>query len=168
MFSQTISPFLAFNGVAEQAAEFYVGLFPNSRIKSKLNYPDMSHMGPKMAELSGKVMVVDFTLDGQNFTTMNDNGNVAKGFNLSISFVKSCATQAEIDKIWDGMLAAGGKTLACGWITDHFGVAWQIIPHNLGEMMAASDRAASARVNMALMGMIKLDKAALEAAFAGK
>ncbi|MDI9349256.1 MAG: VOC family protein [Candidatus Symbiobacter sp.] len=168
MFAQTITPMLAFNGNAFEAADFYVGLFPNARILQRMNYQDMSLVSEKMAALTGKPMLVELEIDGQKFTAFNDNGNnIAQGFNLSISFVKSCATQAEIDRIWDGIVAAGGKTMACGWITDHFGVTWQIIPNNLGEMMTSSDRAASHRTFAAMMHMIKLDKAALEAAFAG-
>ena len=113
-------------------------------------------------------MLVEFELDGQTLTAFNDlDGHIAQGFNMAISLVKSCDTQAEIDQIWEGMLAAGGKTMACGWIVDHFGLVWQIVPSSLGDMMGSQDRAASNRAFAAMMNMIKLDKAALEAAFKG-
>jgi predicted 3-demethylubiquinone-9 3-methyltransferase (glyoxalase superfamily) len=114
---------------------------------------------------AGSVKVVDFTLFGQKFTAMSASGS--DGFNHAISFLVSCETQDELDRYWNALLE-GGKAEACGWLRDRFGVAWQITPTVLLEMMGSPDKERAKRVAQAMMKMVKLDVAALKAAFEGK
>jgi predicted 3-demethylubiquinone-9 3-methyltransferase (glyoxalase superfamily) len=107
--------------------------------------------------------VVEFTLAGVPFTAITAGPH--HDFNDAISFMLICDTQAEIDGLWDGLLQGGGKPLACGWLMDRYGVRWQIVPRCLGEMIADEDRARAAAVAKAMLGLLKLDIAALEAAF---
>src|SRR5262245_56546820 len=119
---QKISPMLWFDGKAEEAANFYVSVFKNAKIKKIARYGEAGP-GPK-----GSVMTVEFELDGQEFTALNA-GPLFK-FNESVSFVVWCETQAEVDYYWD-KLAQGGQTQACGWLKDKFGLSWQITPNAL-------------------------------------
>lgn len=150
---QRITPFLWFDSEAEAAANFYVGIFRNSRIDAVSHYGDA---GPGPA---GGVMTVTFELDGQTFIALN--GGPYFTFTEAISFVVSCQTQQELDTLWEA-LAEGGQEGRCGWLKDKYGLSWQIVPARLGELMNGPDPAQSQRVMQALLGMVKLDIAALE------
>jgi predicted 3-demethylubiquinone-9 3-methyltransferase (glyoxalase superfamily) len=149
-----ITPFLWFDQNAEEAAEFYVSIFPNSRrmgdLKSDLDNPNLP---PK-----GKPVTVSFELDGLRYTALNGGPAHAGQFNEAISFVVSCETQAEIDNYWTRLTADGGAEIACGWLKDKFGLRWQIVPANIGELLSKP------KAMQAMMQMKKLDIAALEAA----
>jgi predicted 3-demethylubiquinone-9 3-methyltransferase (glyoxalase superfamily) len=154
-----IAPFLWFDSEAEAAANLYVSLFPNSRITSVSRYGEA---GPGPA---GSAMTVSFELDGLKVTALN-GGPVYKlspAFSMSVE----CADQAEVDRYWDGLLADGGRPSQCGWLTDRFGLSWQIVPTALPRLLQDPDKAKAQRVMMAMLKMIKLDVAALEAAAAG-
>lgn len=155
---QKITPFLWFDGNAEEAVNFYTSIFPNSRIVSVSRHGDAGP-GPK-----GSVMVMTFELEGQQFMALN--GGPQFKFSPAISLMVHCETQAEIDRYWD-RLSAGGQTIECGWLQDKFGVSWQIVPAVLGKMMADKDPKKSERVLSALMKMKKLDIAGLESAYEG-
>jgi predicted 3-demethylubiquinone-9 3-methyltransferase (glyoxalase superfamily) len=157
---QKITPFLWYSKEAEEAARFYASIFPDSRVDRVGTLPAESPSGP-----AGSVKVVDFTLFGQKFTAMSAVGN--DSFNHAISLLVNCETQDELDRYWNALLE-GGKAEACGWLRDRFGVAWQITPTVLLEMMASPDRERGRRVAQAMMKMVKLDIAALKAAFEGK
>jgi predicted 3-demethylubiquinone-9 3-methyltransferase (glyoxalase superfamily) len=144
-----ITPFLWFDTQAEEAANYYVALFRNSKIRQVTRYP----AGAPRAE--GSVMTVSFAIEGQEFVALNGDGPFK--FSPAISFFVHCETQADIDHYWDRILADGGKEMACGWITDKFGVAWQIVPADIMHIIGNSDRAAAARAMAAMMTMIKLD-----------
>jgi len=146
-----MTPCLWFVDKAEAAAAFYVSVFPNSRI---LN----------VARNGGAVMMVSFELDGRPFTALN--GRRTPGFTDAVSFMVDCPDQAEIDRIWDA-LTDGGAPGRCCWLTDRFGVSWQILPAALPTFMSGSDPAASGRAMAALMQMDKPDIAGLQAAYDG-
>lgn len=158
-----ITPCLWFDGQAEDAARFYVSVFGNARIGR------ISRFGKEGLEVHGRpdgsVMTVEFEIEGQPFVALN--GGPQFTFNEAISFQIPCATQGEIDHYWE-KLAAGGAIQQCGWLKDKFGVAWQIFPSALPEMLRDSDPAKAARAMRAMLGMKKLDLAALRAAFEGK
>jgi len=153
-----ISPFLWFDTQAEEAAELYCSIFPNSRI---LNTSRYAEGGPAPA---GQVMTVTFELDGQRFTALN--GGPRFSFTEAVSFVVPCETQAELDTVWDRLLE-GGKAQACGWLKDRFGLSWQVVPAALGRLMSDPDRAKSGRVMQAMLKMVKFDIAELERAARG-
>lgn len=155
-----ISPFLWFERDAEDAAAFYASLFPDTRVDRVVTMPSDSPGGP-----AGSVKVVEFTLRGRPVRAMTAAG--ADPFNHAVSFYVDCADQAEIDRYWDALLAAGGTPEACGWIRDRWGVCWQIAPAELIDMIASPDRAAARRASDAMMSMVRLDVAALRAAFDG-
>lgn len=146
---------------AEEAAELYVSLFPNSRINRVTRMPSESPAGPPES-----VVVVEFTLDGQSFSAMS--AGPLDPFNHAVSFTINCADQAEVDHYWDGFLAAGGSPEQCGWLRDRFGLCWQIVPSAMAEMMASPDREAAKRATDAMLKMVKLDVAQLQAAFDGR
>ena len=156
-----IVPFLWYASEAEEAAKFYASIFPNSSVDSVSIMPADSPSGPE-----GAVKVVEFTLFGQAFTAMS--AGPMDPFNHAISFVVSCDNQAEVDKYWDALLQGGGQTEACGWLRDKYGLAWQITPKVLTEMMRDKDRVRGRRVAEAMMTMVKLDIAALQKAYDGK
>jgi predicted 3-demethylubiquinone-9 3-methyltransferase (glyoxalase superfamily) len=156
---QNITPFLWFNGQAEEAAKFYVSVFKNSRIE-KINYYLEGSPGTP-----GTVMTVQFILDGVEFVALN--GGPEFTFSPAVSFVANCQTQEEVDKLWSE-LSAGGQEIQCGWLTDKFGVTWQITPTALIEMLSSADKAAAQRAFTAMMGMKKFDIAALKRAFEGQ
>jgi predicted 3-demethylubiquinone-9 3-methyltransferase (glyoxalase superfamily) len=157
---QKITPHLWFASQAEEAARFYVSVFPDSRIDRVTPLAADSPSGP-----AGSVVMVEFTLFGQPFTAMS--AGPLDPFNHSISFVVHCESQAEIDRYW-AALGSGGAPEQCGWLRDRFGVSWQIVPTALGEMMADPDRAKARRAAEALLKMVKLDLSALKAAFHGR
>jgi predicted 3-demethylubiquinone-9 3-methyltransferase (glyoxalase superfamily) len=156
---QKISPFLWFDDQAEEAVAFYMSLFDDSRITTTLRYPQNSSLGTP-----GSVMSLGFELSGQEFMALN--GGPDFRFNPSISFYVRCDDQAEIDRLWTALLD-GGEPQQCGWITDRFGVTWQIVPTALDRMMNDPDPDKVQRVTDAFLQMEKFDIAALEGAFAG-
>jgi predicted 3-demethylubiquinone-9 3-methyltransferase (glyoxalase superfamily) len=162
---EKITPFLWFDSQAEEAAKFYTSVFKNSKIAAITRYDDTSSQAA--GRPSGSVMTVAFELEGQSFTALN-GGPVFK-FTEAISFVVSCKTQAEIDELWK-RLSEGGAQGQCGWLKDRYGVSWQIVPANLGELLSGSgpDAQRSQRVMQALLKMTKLDLAALQRAYEGR
>ena len=157
---QKITPFLWYAKEAEEAAQFYASIFPDSRVGRIATMPAESPSGPP-----DSVKVVDFVLFGQSFTAMS--AGPMDPFNHAVSFVVNCESQAEIEKYWNALLE-GGSAEQCGWLKDRFGVSWQIVPTVLAEMMADIDRAKAKRAAEAMMGMVKLDIAVLRAAYEGK
>jgi len=153
---QKITPFLWFDGKAEEAMNFYTSIFPNSKIGSVMRYGD-ARPGPK-----GSVMSCTFQLDGQEFMALN--GGPHFKFSPAISFFVNCQTQAEVDELWE-KLSAGGKTNQCGWLDDKFGVSWQIIPTALGQMLQDKDPAKANRVMKAMLQMTKIDINGLKKAY---
>lgn len=151
-----ITPFLWFDTEAEEAANFYVSVFPNSRIKALHHY---SEAGPRPA---GTVMTVDFELDGQPFVALN--GGPEPKFNHAVSFVVTCEDQAELDSYWD-KLTEGGKEIQCGWLVDRYGLSWQIVPSNVAELFGGQHPKKSAAAMQAMFGMKKLDIAVLQKAY---
>ena len=156
---QKITPCLWFDGQAEDAANFYVSTFKNSRITAMSRYGDAGP-GPK-----GSVMTVVFELDGQSFTGLN--GGPMFKFNEAISMIVNCETQTEVDHYWE-KLSADGQTQQCGWLKDKFGVSWQIVPTALIELVGDKDPAKSQRVMRAMLQMTKIDIARLRAAHADR
>jgi predicted 3-demethylubiquinone-9 3-methyltransferase (glyoxalase superfamily) len=157
---QKITPFLWFDGNAEQAVEHYLSIFPGSKVIT------VNRWGKGGPAPEGTVMTIAFELAGQKFTALN--GGPMYKFTPAISLYVSCQDQAEVDAIWSKFLSAGGKETACGWLEDKFGLSWQIIPDVLVELMSDPDPAKAGRVAQALMGMQKIDIAALKRAHAGK
>jgi len=155
---QKITPFLWFDNNAEEAAQFYTSIFKNSKILNVSRYGDAGP-GPR-----GAVMVVNFQLEGQQFTALN--GGPLFKFSEAFSFVVNCETQKEIDEYWTKLTSGGGKESECGWLKDRFGFSWQIVPTALGKLM--SDPKKASRVMQALLQMKKLDIAMLEEAGEGK
>lgn len=160
MTMQKITPFLWYAKEAEEAAAFYTSIFPDSRIIRVTSVPSDTPSGPP-----GSVKVVDFVLFGQAFAAMS--AGPLDPFNHAVSFVVNCDGQAEVDRYWNALLE-GGSPEECGWLKDRFGVSWQIVPTVLNEMMADPDRAKAKRATDAMLKMVKLDIAALEAAYSGK
>ncbi|HXB99523.1 MAG TPA: VOC family protein [Terriglobales bacterium] len=155
---QRIVPFLWFDSNAEEAVNFYISVFKNSKILNIARYGDAGP-GPK-----GTVMTMNFQLEGQDFMALN--GGPYYTFSPAISFFVNCETQAEVDELWE-KLTAGGSDVQCGWLRDKFGVSWQIIPRTLIELMQDKDPMKSQRVFKAMMGMIKIDIEGLKRAYRG-
>ena len=155
-----IFPFLWYAREAEAAARFYASIFPDSKVDGVYAMPSDSPSGP-----AGSVKVVDFTLFGQRFQAMTAGPH--DDFNDAISLMVMCKDQAELDRYWNAILEGGGKPQACGWITDRYGVRWQITPAVMDEMMRDKDTARVKRVFDAMLQMIKLDIATLEKAYRG-
>ena len=156
-----ISPCLWFDGEAEEAANFYVSLLPDSRIeKVQKNTVD----GP--AGKAGSVLVVEFTLAGQRFMVLN--GGMRFEYTHAVSFKIDCADQAEVDRLWDALISNGGQAERCGWLKDRFGVSWQIVPSALPKYLGGSDRAGAQRAMVAMLQMVKLDIEGLRRAYEGK
>ena len=155
---QKITPFLWFDGQAEEAMNFYVAIFRNSKVGSVTRYGDAGP-GPQ-----GSVMTASFELEGQPFTALN--GGPRFRFTEAISFVVRCATQEEVDELWE-RLSEGGETQQCGWLKDRYGLSWQIVPVVLFELMSDPDREKSRRVMEAMLQMTKIDIAKLRQAYEG-
>jgi predicted 3-demethylubiquinone-9 3-methyltransferase (glyoxalase superfamily) len=155
MSVQKITPFLWFDHQAEEAARFYVSIFPNSRFGKVIRY---GQAGPGPA---GSVMTVEFQLEGQSFVALN--GGPHFKFTEAVSFVVNCQTQDEVDSYWE-KLSAGGGEVQCGWVKDKFGLSWQIVPTRLTELLGDPDPQKSQRVMKAMLTMKKLDIRALERA----
>jgi predicted 3-demethylubiquinone-9 3-methyltransferase (glyoxalase superfamily) len=159
--AQKIVPFLWYVREAEEAARFYATVFPDSRVDRVSALQADSPAGP-----AGSVIVVEFTLCGQAFMSMSAGPH--HEFNDAISFTVNCDSQAELDRYWNALEKNGGKPQACGWITDKYGVRWQIVPTVLGEMMAAKDKAKAKRAAEEMLRQVKFDIAKLETAFNGR
>ncbi len=155
---QPIVPNLWFDTQAEEAAAFYVQVFPNSRVVNVTHYPEGA---PREA---GMVMTVEFELDGQRFVGIN--GGPEFSFDEAVSFQITCETQDELDAYWD-KLTDGGEEGPCGWLKDRFGLSWQVTPAGMEEVFADPDPAKAQRAMQAMLGMRKLDLAALQAAAGG-
>lgn len=150
-----ITPTLWFDTQGEEAATFYVSVFPNSKITDVARYGEA---GPRPA---GTVMTVDFELDGQQYLALN--GGPEFTFNEAVSFTIDCADQEEVDYYW-AKLSEGGEEGPCGWLKDRFGLSWQVVPADLGKLMSDPDEGRAQRAMTAMLGMKKLDVAALHAA----
>jgi predicted 3-demethylubiquinone-9 3-methyltransferase (glyoxalase superfamily) len=155
---QKISPFLWFDDQAEEAMNFYVSVFKNSKVGRITRYGDAGP-GPK-----GSVMTASFELEGQQFTALN--GGPHFKFTEAVSFFVNCESQEEVDELWD-KLSEGGQIQQCGWLKDKFGLSWQIIPSVLIELMNDPDPQKSRRVTEAMLQMIKIDIAKLRQAYEG-
>ena len=154
-----ITPFLWFDTQAEEAAEFYTSIFPDSRIT------DVSRYGESGPRPQGMVMTVGFELFGREFYALNGGSNAKIDEGPGISFMVECDSQEEVDRYWD-KLADGGREVACGWVTDRYGVSWQIIPKRLRELLADSDRDRAQRAMAAMLQMTKIEIDELEQAAA--
>ncbi|MCU1492069.1 MAG: 3-demethylubiquinone-9 3-methyltransferase [Acidimicrobiaceae bacterium] len=154
-----IHPFMWFDTEAEEAARFYVSVFPNSRILDVTRY-GASGPGPE-----GAAMTVRYSLDGTEFTALN-GGPAHAGFNLGVSFVVPCESTEEVDHYWSA-LTEGGEESSCGWLKDKFGLSWQIVPTGLGELLGDPDPGRARRAMEAMLQMKKLDLTAMAAAAAG-
>lgn len=156
----SITNCLWFDGQAEEAAEFYVSVFPDSSVTA------VSRYGEGAPFPAGTALTVEFQLNGTPYQGLN--GGPHYTFNEAISFSISCADQAEVDYYWDKLTADGGSEGQCGWLKDKFGVSWQVVPQALGSIMSGDDAAGVGRAMQAFMGMQKFDIAALEAAYRGE
>jgi predicted 3-demethylubiquinone-9 3-methyltransferase (glyoxalase superfamily) len=156
---QGIDPMLWFDGQAEEAANFYVSVFDNSRIVNVARVPEGV---PAEAGKTGDVLVVDFEIGGKRFSALN--GGPQFKFNESVSFVIGCDTQDEVDRYWDALLADGGAPSVCGWLKDKYGVSWQVTPTILLNYLTEQTKGSAAAFK-AMMGMVKLDIAELERAY---
>jgi predicted 3-demethylubiquinone-9 3-methyltransferase (glyoxalase superfamily) len=148
-----IVPCLWFDGNAEEAANFYVSILPDSRIDSNPSTP------------AGAALMVEFTLSGQHFKGLN--GGPQFPFTEAVSFFIDCADQTEVDRLWHALTADGGSPGQCGWLKDRFGVSWQVVPRQLGEILGDPDRVRAGRAMEAMLKMSKIDVAELRRAFAG-
>ena len=155
-----ISPCLWFNGDAEAAVEFYVSVVPDSRILH-IQRNVMDSPGGK----AGTVLVIEFVLAGQKFVAIN--GGMKVEYTHALSLAIDCETQAEVDRLWAGLTADGGKPVQCGWLTDRYGISWQVVPTALPRLLGDPDPVKAGRVMQAMLGMVKLDVAGLEAAWRG-
>lgn len=152
---QKITPFLTYDGKAEEAARFYVSLFEDAKIDHVQKNP-----------ATDTAMVVSFHLAGQRFVALNASGENFK-FTHGVSLLVDCKDQAEVDHFWNALTAEGGKELDCGWCTDRFGLAWQIVPQRFFQLLSGGDAAQAGRVMGAMMKMKKFVVADLEAAAKG-
>jgi len=157
---QKVTPFLSFDGQAEEAARFYVSLLPDSRIEKITRSPIDTQGGE-----AGTVLVVEFTLGGMRYIALNTPGFT---FTEAVSFMISCEDQAETDRLWEALTADGGSEIACGWLKDRWGVFWQITPARLMELISDADPERAHRAMTAMTRMVKIDIATIEAAADGE
>ena len=164
-YMQKIYPCLWFNGNAEEAAKFYVSVFKNSKI-TEINYYD-KYSAEVSGMKEGAVLTVSFEIEGQQFMILNGgpSPDARGGFNQSTSFVIDCKDQAEVDYYWDKLTAGGGKEVQCGWLTDKYGLSWQVTPTILTEMLSDPDPKKASNVMQAMLNMIKIDIKGLEEAY---
>jgi predicted 3-demethylubiquinone-9 3-methyltransferase (glyoxalase superfamily) len=155
-----ITPCLWFDGEAEEAANFYVSLLPGSKIET-MQKNSVDGPGGK----AGTVLVAEFTLAGQRFMALN--GGMRFEYTHAVSFKIDCADQAEVDRLWDALLANGGQAERCGWLKDRYGLSWQIVPTALPKYLGGADRAGAHRAMQAMLGMVKLDIEGLKQAYEG-
>lgn len=160
MTNTRMYPCLWFDGVAEQAAEHYVGIFPDSRVDKVWRSPADTPAGP-----AGQVLVVDLTIAGQRVQALN--GGPEFSFSEAVSLVYECEDQAEVDRLWAALGADGGEPGPCGWIKDRFGLSWQVVPTRLNELLDDPDPDRARRTMEAMLTMGRLDVAELERAAAG-
>ncbi len=156
---QKVTPFLSFDGQAEEAARFYVSLLPDSRIDRVTRSPIDTPAGT-----AGTVLMVEFTLAGTQFIALNTPGF---SFTEAVSFLIACADQAETDRLWAALTANGGSEVACGWLKDRWGVSWQVTPTRLMELLKDPDPDRARRAMEAMVKMIKIDIATVEQAADG-
>lgn len=156
---QGITTFLWFNDNAQEAVDYYTGIFPDSEIIQTSHYAD------NMPMPAGTVLTIGFKLNGQTFTALN--GGPQFTFNEAVSLVVHCESQDEIDYYWD-RLVQGGSEMACGWLKDKYGLCWQVVPVQFFDMVKDEDSEAAARVLAAMMSMVKFDLASLERAWRGE
>jgi predicted 3-demethylubiquinone-9 3-methyltransferase (glyoxalase superfamily) len=156
--TQKIRPCLWFDDQAEEAARFYVSLFPDSEITN------ITHYGPGAPKPEGTVLTVDFRLDGREFIALN--GGPEFPLTEAVSFSIDCGSQAEVDRYWE-KLTDGGEPSQCGWLKDRYGLSWQVVPSALIEMLRDEDRDKANRVMQAMLQMSKIDIPTLERAYAG-
>ncbi|HEY4956616.1 MAG TPA: VOC family protein [Caldimonas sp.] len=154
-------PWLWYAKDADKAAAFYASIFPDSRVDRVTSMPNESPSGP-----ADSVKIVEVTLCGQAFMAMT--AGPLDPFNHAVSFLVNCDDQAEVDRYWDALLAGGGSAEQCGWLKDKYGLSWQIVPTILGGLMSSPDREKAKRVGAAMLKMVKMDIAGLQAAAAGK
>jgi len=154
-----ITPNLWFDTQSEEAAAFYVSVFPNSAITNVTHYTDA---GPREA---GLVLTVDFVLDGQAYTAINGGPDFT--FNEALSLLINCDGQDEVDYYWDKLREGGGREIACGWLKDRYGLSWQVFPTQAAALLADADSERSQRAMTAMLSMIKIDLAAMRAAADG-
>jgi predicted 3-demethylubiquinone-9 3-methyltransferase (glyoxalase superfamily) len=159
-----IAPCLWSNYRAEEQANYYISLFPDSQINRIVRWP-MDGSGPNAGAKKGDVLVVDFTLAGKPYSLLN--GGPQFPYSEAISLMIACDSQEEIDRLWSKIVGDGGKEVACGWCQDKYGLSWQIAPKRLLELIADKDSAKAARVMNAMMKMVKIDLATIEAAAKG-
>jgi predicted 3-demethylubiquinone-9 3-methyltransferase (glyoxalase superfamily) len=157
---QKITPFLWYDDKADEAANFYISIFKNSKVLSVLRYGEVGP-GPK-----GSVMTVEFQLEGQEFVALN--GGPHFKFTEAVSFAINCETQQEVDYFWEKLTADGGAESQCGWLKDKFGLSWQVVPTRAIELLKDKDASKSQRVMQAIMPMKKIDIATLERAAEGE
>ncbi len=153
-----ITPNLWFDGQAEEAARFYVSLFPGSRIDAVTQAP-----GDNPSTKAGEVLLVSFTLAGEPFVGIN--GGPQFPFTEAVSFQIDCEDQAEVDRYWDALVEGGGEHGQCGWLKDRFGLSWQVVPREMGTYLGGPDPAGAARAMAAMLAMQKLDVARLREAY---
>lgn len=161
---QKISPCLWFDGKAEEAANLYVSIFPNSRIVDISHYTDVGR--EQHGQKPGSVMTVAVELEGQSFLGLNA-GPMYK-FSEAVSFIIYCDTQAEVDRYWSALTADGGEPGPCGWLKDKFGLSWQVTPTKLLKMVTSEEKTKAGRAMGAMMQMKKIDIAKIEAAYEGR
>ena len=155
-----ITPSLWFDYRAEEAAEFYVSLFPDSRIDEVTRAP-----GDNPSTRAGDVLLVSFTLAGQQYVALN--GGPQFPFTEAVSFQIDCEDQAEVDRYWEALVEGGGEHSMCGWLKDRFGLSWQVIPRQMGDYLGGSDHEGAARAMAAMLQMQKIDIGQLRVAYEG-
>jgi predicted 3-demethylubiquinone-9 3-methyltransferase (glyoxalase superfamily) len=160
-----VAPCLWFNGEAEDAANFYVSLFPDSRIESVSRYSEATAAVPASFP-KGTALMVEFTLAGQRFQALNGGPQFSHSEAISLSI--SCRDAQEVDHYWNALTANGGAEGPCGWLKDRFGVSWQVVPDGLGELLSDRDSGRAGRALQAMLGMKKLDLAAMRNAADGR
>ena len=161
---QKITPFLWFDNNAEEAVNFYVSIFKNSKVGKVTRYDEASSKAAGRPE--GSVMTMEFQLEGQDFTAINAGPHFK--FTEAISFVVDCETQEEVDYFWGKLTADGGQESQCAWLKDKYGLSWQIVPRVLIEMIGDKDRQKAQRVMEAMLQMKKIDIATLKKAYSGE
>lgn len=164
MHMQKITPCLWFNNQAEEAMNYYVSLFPNSKVGDVSRYDDASAEVSGMP--SGTVLTATCTLNGQDFMLLN-GGPIFK-LSEAVSFVVDCADQEEVDHYWNALIADGGEESQCGWLKDKFGLSWQIVPRQLGQLLSDPDHEKASRAMQAMLKMKKIIVADLQKAFDGE
>jgi predicted 3-demethylubiquinone-9 3-methyltransferase (glyoxalase superfamily) len=156
----TVTPFLWFDGQAEEAAEFYASVFANSHTVNVARYPEGTRAP------AGSVMTVTFEIEGQEFIALN--GGPHFKFTEAVSFLVNCDTQEEADELWDKLTADGGEESQCGWLKDKFGLSWQIVPKGLHDLIGDPDPEKARRATEAMMQMRRIDLAEIRRASAGE